>query len=424
MTTDQIIEVDAKEKILKGKTPRRILLFSGLVFIIILIVVAVISMNSDQNTKKIKDEDIKANIAKQGAQDSDKKIETVENAQYKEYLEAVKGNREAAANKNPDLEKLQGNGVASNSDVKRNSEFGNKNQSSVQYDQEIELRRKHDVIAVSPIFKSGAGKSSQRAANSLESELAMIKAAADARPIPSTQQDQLNGALAALNGQPVQPKSPVQTELDFNAAAAAKKFPEPTGIVERAKSKCLLTPGWLIPVSNKEAMNSDIPGELVVMVRENVYDSLENTCLAIPMGSKILITYNPNIRVGQERFNTAATILILPNGKRVPMMGTNAYDLQGNAGIEANVDNHYLRIFGTSLLLGLVGKLAGNDSVSTNTANGSSTTTTTILGQVLNQTASTVLERNKFIAPTLTRDKATRFNLMVTREFYMEPYRD
>lgn len=314
-----------------------------------------------------------------------------------------------------ELDKMRGAGVPSQSAVQSTvTQAG-----PAPVDPAIEARkRRKEQIATAGIFKggkqTGSGGPQAPAVN-----------AADPNGTTAELLKALNPEkmLAAMNTQ--QPaRQSAGGELDFNASMAKKNLPEPTGMMAMSNSGCLLTPGWLIPVAHVEGMNSDIPGEVTAVVREDVYDSIHNTCLAIPKGSKILMTYNPNVKVGQERFNVAASVLYLPNGKKVPMLGTSGYDREGYAGLGASVNNHFFQMLGTSLLLGLISKVTGGDTVSTTSANGATTTTSTVLGKVIGDSATVALERNKVIQPTLERKQGQRFNLKVSREFFMEPYRE
>lgn len=426
-TEDDIIDVSSREAVMKGKTPRRLLWILGILFILLLLIIAAFIVSGSDADKKSKDTEQKAIAAKAEADPDPKIVDTLEKEQTKAVISAVKGDAISSSVKS-ELDKLKGNGTRSGSAVSSN--MVDQSQRPGVIDPAIEAaRRKRELIITAPIFKSSAKISSGSQQNAAEINLLkQYSNLSDAQTQAHMKEEQLNAAnpaalMAAMNSVDKN-RSPAASELEFNAAMESKKLAAPTGLISKSQNQCLITPGWLIPVANVEAMNSDLPGDIIAVVREDVYDSLTNTCLAIPKGSKILATYNPNIKIGQERFNIAASVLQLPNGKRVPMMGTSSYDQEGAAGVEADVNNHFFKMLGTSFMLGLVSKLSGNDSVSTTTSNGGSTTNTTVLGKIIGDTATTILERNKNITPTLTRAHATRFNFKVTREFYMEPYRD
>ena len=430
---DEIIDVNARETVLSGKMPRRLLWIIGTMFLLTLIAIGVYVVNGKESHRKDAN-DIKEGIAaKEAAPKSDesKTVTAIETEQTKKALEVVKGKPVVASEVQSELEKLKGSGTPSNSFVEKSTSTGSQDanqQAEIRKNAAIDAAQQaREKIATAPIFRSRstlASSSSGQKNLSSEGELLKILASRGSNQTNIDPTVALKQALEAAgnskNGNP----SAAANELEFNAQMEQKKLNSPTGIIAKSKNDCLLTPGWLIPVANIEKMNSDVPGEVTLVVREDVYDSITNTCKAIPKGSKITVAYNPNIAVGQERFNIASTVMYFPNGKHVPMMGTNAYSSDGTAGIDADVNNHFVKMFGTALLLGFVDKMSSNDTVSTSSANGSSTSNTTVFGQTLGNTANAILQRNQNIRPTLTRDQATRFNLKVSREFYLEQYRD
>ena len=414
---ENITDVDHREEVLKGKTPRRLLWIVGGFFLVVLLLIAVFIVDGNEPQRQQKEDAVKGDKAKNEVVQAPKIVETIAAEQNREVLNQVRGAEETGIAK--EIKTLAGSGQPSHSSVTMSS---SEDQSHA---------RNIERIKTGPIFKGSNSRGAPQLSNdSQPNNLDIVK------EISKLSQEQgektqsqvrnsevMNQALAAAGGV-AKPKSQADMELEFNANIESKKMPSPTGVIERSNSNCLLRPGWIIPVLNSEKMNSDIPGEITLVVRQNVYGSYNNNCLAIPAGTTIVATYNPNVTVGQERFNAAATVMHLPNGERVSMMGTNAYELDGSAGVIADVNNHFFKILGTSLLLGVASRLAGNDTISTSSGNGGTTSTGSALSKILADSAETVLNRQKNIQPRLEREQATRFNLKVSREFFMKDYRD
>lgn len=145
----------------------------------------------------------------------------------------------------------------------------------------------------------------------------------------------------------------------------------------------------------------------------------------IPKGSMITAPYSSDIQPGQESILVAATEMRLPNGKHVPLFGAQGADADGTAGFSGDVNNHFLKIFGTSFLVAiLLRKFDGGDT-STTTGPLGVTQVGSTGGQVAATTAQSVLDRYKNIPPTITDGPGERrFMLKVNRDIYMEPYRD
>ena len=72
--------------------------------------------------------------------------------------------------------------------------------------------------------------------------------------------------------------------------------------------------GTIIPTSLITGMNSDLPGQIVGQVRENVYDTVSGNYLLIPQGSRLLATYDSSVTFGQERVLVCWNRLIRPDG--------------------------------------------------------------------------------------------------------------
>jgi type IV secretion system protein VirB10 len=197
-----------------------------------------------------------------------------------------------------------------------------------------------------------------------------------------------------------------------------------TGFVGQAHG-CVLSPPHHIPVLSIEGLNSDRPGTAALMVEKDVYDSLQGDCLMIPKGSMITAPYSSDIQPGQESILVAATELRLPNGKHVPLYGAQGADGDGAAGFSGDVNNHFLKIVGTSFLTAILLGAFDNGTSSTTTGPLGVTQVGTTAGQVAAQTSQSVLERYKNIPPTITTGPGERrFMLKVNRDLHLEPYRD
>lgn len=108
--------------------------------------------------------------------------------------------------------------------------------------------------------------------------------------------------------------------------------------------------GWDIPATLEQAMNSDLPGEVRGLVRENVYDSPTGHYLLIPQGSRVIGEYSSRVAYGQDSIQVVWTRLIFPNGTSVDLGGLNGQDVRGQSGFRDKVDNHYVRLIGDVLL--------------------------------------------------------------------------
>ena len=176
----------------------------------------------------------------------------------------------------------------------------------------------------------------------------------------------------------------------------------------QAPSRLVLRQGKVIPAVLGRQINSDLPGRITAYVSSNVYDS--DGRLLIPMGASLVGKYDSGVQVGQSRVMFAFERLVLPNGYSFDLPAAPGADLAGAAGISGKVDNHFFRMFGTSLLIAV---LADHVRQPSNVTQIGSTGPVTAAGQVLADVSKAVLDRNRVILPTVSVEQGTRINVEV-----------
>lgn len=92
--------------------------------------------------------------------------------------------------------------------------------------------------------------------------------------------------------------------------------------------------GSVIPVIFLTEVNTDLPGDVLAQVRENVYDSKTGNYLLIPKGSRLYGRYESNVNKNQRRVFVIWDKLILPNGKYIELTEFNGTDILGNSRVE------------------------------------------------------------------------------------------
>ncbi|MDN0082481.1 TrbI/VirB10 family protein [Crenobacter sp. SG2305] len=191
--------------------------------------------------------------------------------------------------------------------------------------------------------------------------------------------------------------------------------------------KLVLRQGSLIPAVSQSAINSDLAGDITALVTENVYDSVEGSTLLIPKGSRLVAKYGEDIRIGQERVMISFSRLLLPNGSYVMLTGgMNGVDTQGRSGMDADVNNHFFKMFGAGLVGAVVTWGVENSSRPNVTINnpGTSTDLTGPTAKVLEDITNRIMDRYKNIAPTLTIEPGQRLKLFVKQDMLLPSYTD
>jgi type IV secretion system protein TrbI len=98
--------------------------------------------------------------------------------------------------------------------------------------------------------------------------------------------------------------------------------------------------GWDIPAVLEQALNSDLPGDIKALVRENVYDTATGKYLLIPQGSRLVGNYSSRISYGQNGIQVVWDRIIFPDGSSIVLDGMSGQDAKGMAGLRDQVDNH------------------------------------------------------------------------------------
>ncbi len=177
--------------------------------------------------------------------------------------------------------------------------------------------------------------------------------------------------------------------------------------------------GSIIPAELVTGIDSDLPGQILAIVRENVYDTPTGNNLLIPQGSKLVGAYDSQIAYGQTRVLMAWSRIIFPNGSSLDLEGMPGVDLSGMAGLHDLVDEHYVRIFGSALLFSLFGALGQLSQPQQSTTNGALTNQQIIaasIGQEFSQTGAQLAQKNINIQPTIEIRPGDLFNVFVTKD--------
>ena len=187
----------------------------------------------------------------------------------------------------------------------------------------------------------------------------------------------------------------------------------------------LLT-GFVIPAILISGINSDLPGQIMAQVSEDVYDTPIGRWRLIPQGSRLVGSYSNDVAFGQRRVLVAWQRIIFPDGKTMDIGEMPGADGIGQAGFNDQVNNHYARIFGAALLMSAV--VAGatysqRDSGGNFGRQNAGSIMSQALGQQLGQATLRLMMRNLNIAPTLEIRPGYRFNVVVTKDMvFNKPY--
>jgi type IV secretion system protein TrbI len=194
---------------------------------------------------------------------------------------------------------------------------------------------------------------------------------------------------------------------------------------EAPRSPYELKAGTVIPATMIGGINSDLPGQILGQVAENIYDSATGRYILIPQGAKLVGTYDNTITTGQERVLVAWTRIIYPDASSVDLGKMPGTDQAGLAGMHDQVNTHFWRMVSSALMLSVLSAgvqiSQGGQSPSANGLNAQQSITAG-LGQQFGQLGQELAQRNARIQPTLEIRPGYRFTVSVTMDMALRPW--
>lgn len=226
-------------------------------------------------------------------------------------------------------------------------------------------------------------------------------------------------------------QTPPQTAQAENQAFLDAQKKDDNGYLASAVQPAIgrheLFAGSVIPATLLSGINSDLPGAISAEVRQTVYDSLNPDIVLIPQGTRIVGRYSSGVAYGQQRVLVAWNQMIYPNGAMINLKGMEGTDEQGEAGFQDQVDNHYMRIFGSAILMSLLGagaELSQPQNSSMLTTPTAMQVGTAAMAQELDTVGTNLLNKNLNIQPTLKIRPGYAFDVLVNRTMILPPYAD
>lgn len=124
---------------------------------------------------------------------------------------------------------------------------------------------------------------------------------------------------------------------------------------QSAQSRFSVSRGTRIQAVLTSNANSQLPGQIQAMVRQDVFNSLcgqpgQGCYVEIPRGSMLLGKYNSEVSYGQNRMQIAWDTLVFPDQSTVDLGKMAAYSADGTAGLHDQTDQHWKRIIAGALL--------------------------------------------------------------------------
>ncbi|MCQ4633449.1 type IV secretion system protein VirB10 [Shinella sp. CPCC 100929] len=168
-------------------------------------------------------------------------------------------------------------------------------------------------------------------------------------------------------------------ESDANKAFLAQSEKQTAGMVKATRfdrTDALVAQGTMIRGFLETAINTDLPGMVRAVVREDVR-SLDGARILIPKGSRLIGEYKSGLARGQKRIFVVWSRVIRSDGLSAEIASPGA-DRLGRAGLTGEIDTHFWERFGSAIMLSVIGGAAEYVSALGDTATESARSISTV----------------------------------------------
>ena len=195
-----------------------------------------------------------------------------------------------------------------------------------------------------------------------------------------------------------------------------------SGSVSDGSGKHVLFEGTILESVLVNRLDGSFSGPVECLISNDVY-SHDRQHVLIPAGTKVLGEAAKVDSFGQARLAVIFHRLIMPDGFSVNLDQFKGLDQQGATALRDKVNNHYAKIFGASLALGVLGGVsqAGTGTVLNSTAEDRMRQG---FGAGLANAGNQILDRFLNILPTITIREGTRVKIYLSGDLLLPDYHD
>src|SRR5215471_5442765 len=239
---------------------------------------------------------------------------------------------------------------------------------------------------------------------------------------------QLTALLAPLQPQAQAPLPAASPALHKDSAAETKRKEEfkslaaaPAGAPAAATGQTyIVAEGTVFETVLINRLDGQFAGPIECLLSNDVY-SHDRQHLLVPAGSKLLGETRKVESLGQTRLAVSFHRLIMPDGYSFSLDHFLGLSQIGDAGLRDQVNNHYLRIFGTSLAIGAIGAVAEGGTSGALTASGGDLMRQGF-AQSTAQSSAQILDRFLNILPTITVREGHRVKVYLSGDLALPDY--
>ncbi|KXU32397.1 hypothetical protein A0J57_11640 [Sphingobium sp. 22B] len=247
------------------------------------------------------------------------------------------------------------------------------------------------------------------------SDGARSTAAADMEASPPT----AGQGTAAAGGT----SGPVDAQ-DRKAAFVAGGSREPTvnsGRVVGPAGHYIVSAGSTIAAALITGLSSDLPGQVVAQVTEDVFDSVTGRTRLIPQGTRLIGSYDARVTYGQSRALVVWTRMIFPDGRSIDLDRMIGTDGAGQSGLADRVNNHAGKLLTAGLLSTLFG-VGANVATASGDNSDIAFAIRESAGRSVESAGDKIVDRRLDVQPTITVRPGARVRVLVSRDLTLAPW--
>ncbi len=230
---------------------------------------------------------------------------------------------------------------------------------------------------------------------------------------------QPNSATSAQTGSSSVPTGPARVKTEGKEATTPAAAIQKSSDAAAGKTYILFE-GTILESVLINRLDGQFVGPVECLLSNDVY-SHDRQHLLIPAGTKILGETRRVEAFGQTRLAVAFHRLIMPDGYSLNLDQFKGLNQIGDAGLRDQVNNHYLRIFGTSLAIGALGAVAEAGTGGTFNASGADLMRQGF-AQSMAQSSEQILDKFLNILPTVTIREGHRVKVYLSGDLAMPDY--
>jgi len=212
---------------------------------------------------------------------------------------------------------------------------------------------------------------------------------------------------------------------DRKAAFVAGGTREPTvnsGRLTPPAGRYVVSAGSTIAAALITGLSSDLPGQVVAQVTEDVFDTVTGRTRLIPQGTRLIGVYDARVSYGQSRALIVWTRLIFPDGRSLALDRMVGTDAAGQSGLTDRVNNHT----GKLLMAGLLSTLFGVGANAATTGGGDNADIAFAIresaGRSVESAGDKIVNRQLDVQPTITVRPGARVRVLVSRDLVLSQW--